>query len=327
MKKEHRGSARIAPARGGPDTALGPCALVFQPPVREARGLDAAALASALDAVRKLCPAGFSERSDPVRFPRRFRGKADAEAAGCFAAMLAYGRRDLFLGVLDAFFGLLPADLSGFLRAFDPARDASRFFPLRYRFNTGADLALAAAVLGRVLREHADLEAYFRSFPGGDADDVAETLRGMLRDLRARLAGLADHPAFRGRTGNPLFLFPDPDGASSLKRAFLFLRWMVRREAPDLGLWTGVEPGRLVMPLDVHVFRLARRLGLTRRSTPGLPAAREITAAFRRLCPADPLRWDFALSGWGTTRCGGGEGPCSPEDRAGCPLAGYCRRQ
>jgi uncharacterized protein (TIGR02757 family) len=282
------------------------------------------AIFHALETVRDQCPAGFAEDADPVRFPRRFGGKADAEAAGWFAALLAYGRRELFLAVLDALFAVLPADLSGFLRAFDPDRDTHRFLPLRYRFNTGADLALSAAVLGRVLWEHADLEAYFRSFPGGETDDVAQTLQRMLRDLRTRLAGLADYPAFRGRTGNPLFLFPDPDGASSLKRVLLFLRWMVRREAPDLGLWTGVDPGRLLMPLDVHVFRLARRLGLTRRSSPGLSAAREITAAFRRLCPEDPLRWDFALSWWGTTHCGGGEGPCAPSTQARCPLAGWC---
>ncbi len=282
-------------------------------------------LLRALETVRDRCPEGFVEDADPVRFPRRFGGKADAEAAGWFAALLAYGRRDLFLGILERFFALLPTDLADGLRRFDPARDARRFFPLRYRFNTGADLALAAAVLGRVLRGHEDLEAYFGSFKAGGAGDVSEALRGMLRDLRARLDSLAGHPAFRGRTGTPLFLFPDPDGASSLKRPFLFLRWMVRREAPDLGLWTGIDPGRLVMPLDVHVFRLARRLGLTHRSSPGLPAAREVTAAFRRLCPEDPLRWDFALSWWGTTRCGGGEGPCDPSVRTTCPLAAMCR--
>jgi uncharacterized protein (TIGR02757 family) len=91
------------------------------------------------------------------------------------------------------------------------------------------------------------------------------------------------------------FFFPSPDDGSPCKRLNLYLRWMVRREGVDLGLWRAVEPGRLVIPLDAHVFAIARRVALTRYRSPGWRMALDITAHLRRLDPADPVKYDFAL--------------------------------
>lgn len=123
-------------------------------------------------------------------------------------------------------------------------------------------------------------------------DDFVAALSTFYENLRA----LA--PA-RGSASRGLrFLLPSPAGGSACKRAHLFLRWMVRRDDFDLGLWTGgaFSPARLLLPMDVHVHRISRRIGLTRRPTADLAAAREATGWLRRLNPEDPVAYDWSLS-------------------------------
>ena len=91
------------------------------------------------------------------------------------------------------------------------------------------------------------------------------------------------------------FFFPSPLDGSACKRLNLFLRWMVRRDGVDLGVWKAVDAAHLVIPLDAHVFAIARRTGLTRYRSPGWPMAVDITRRLRRLDPADPVKYDFAL--------------------------------
>ena len=93
-----------------------------------------------------------------------------------------------------------------------------------------------------------------------------------------------------------LHSLPDPSGSSGCKRLLLYLRWMVRPDdGVDLGLWKQVSPSVLLIPLDTHIHRIARNLGLTNRSSPSWAAAEEITAALRAIDPVDPVRFDFAL--------------------------------
>src|SRR5207302_389455 len=90
-------------------------------------------------------------------------------------------------------------------------------------------------------------------------------------------------------------LFPLPSVGGPCKRLLLFLRWMVRREAPDFGLWTGVSPSRLLIPVDTHVENMSRAVGLTRRRSRNWRMAEEITGRLAVLDPADPVKYDFAL--------------------------------
>jgi uncharacterized protein (TIGR02757 family) len=83
---------------------------------------------------------------------------------------------------------------------------------------------------------------------------------------------------------------------------YLFLRWMARREGVDLGVWKGLDPSRLVIPLDAHIFKISRRVGLTRLKSPGWAMAVDITKRLRRLDPKDPVKYDFALHRMGLFR-------------------------
>jgi uncharacterized protein (TIGR02757 family) len=138
----------------------------------------------------------------------------------------------------------------------------------------------------RVRARSGSLEAAFAAGdPGG------ETIEGAL-DAFAAAVRDAD-PGF-ARRGAAAFL-PAPADGSACKRPLLFLRWMVRRDAVDPGPWRSVDPARLVVPLDVHVARAARRLGLLRRRATDWRAALETTRALRRIDPADPVRFDYPI--------------------------------
>jgi uncharacterized protein (TIGR02757 family) len=119
------------------------------------------------------------------------------------------------------------------------------------------------------------------------------------------------------------YLFPSPAGGSACKRLCMLLRWLCRPDdGIDLGLWRGVSPARLVLPLDTHTARIARLLGLSARRSPDWKMALEVTTSLRRLDPGDPVRFDFALAHLGISEgCSGKKGEvCIP-----CPVAGMCR--
>ena len=129
------------------------------------------------------------------------------------------------------------------------------------------------------------------SLPADERPDVEEVLRALGRlplNQRAALVMRDDRRALR-------FLLTSPDDGSACKRMNLYLRWMVRRTSPDLGLWTFVDPAKLVVPLDTHVHRIATFLGLNRRKTADWKAARALTDRLARFDRADPVRYDFAL--------------------------------
>jgi uncharacterized protein (TIGR02757 family) len=262
---------------------------------------------------------------DPVELPRRYADPADQEVAALFAASLAYGRADVFKPVLARVLAAMDPSPAAFVRAFAraPARDA--FAGAVYRFNRPADLAALAAAAGHVALAHGGLGlrfgALFREAGGGPAG---------LRPALARFASeLREAPAVaallrgRGRRGLS-HLLPDAAGPGASKRWNLYLRWMVRGpDAVDLGAWHGLVPrSALVVPLDTHVHRVARCLGLTSRADASWRTAEEITRALRSVDPDDPVRYDFALCHLGMS------GACparrDPARCAACPLAAAC---
>ena len=237
---------------------------------------------------------------DPLRFAHRYTDPRDAELSGLIAALYAFGRVDLFLPVLDRLFDVMDAHGGPrrFIDAFDADR-APRIAGITYRWTRPADLAVFLGALRRVLAEHGRLEPLF----GPTGPDLRDRLGLAIGALRAAcVASAAEHGSpvddFRELPQGVRYLLPDPADGSACKRWNLYLRWMVRptREGVDLALWSTVSPADLVMPLDVHVGRLSRFLGLTARTDASWRTAAEITDSLRRFDPADPVRFDFALA-------------------------------
>ncbi len=257
---------------------------------------------------------------DPVQVVRRYTTPADREVVAFCAAGLAFGRVASVLTAVGSLLAVLGDRPAAFVRDFDPARDGGRLRPLGHRWIRGVDLIALLWILRRMIAESGSIERFFLDGHVASDPDVGPALTGFA--ARARAIDLEEvygsHDGWRGVT----YFFPRPDAGSACKRLNLFLRWMVRRDAVDLGVWSGLSPSKLVVPLDTHVIRVGRCLGLTGYRSPGWGMASEITESLRRLDPEDPVRYDFAMCHLGMMDACGFNRP-QRDDR--CPLRGVCR--
>ena len=170
-----------------------------------------------------------------------------------------------------------------------------------------------------MIERSGSLEGFFLEGDDPSAPDITAALDAFSR----RALALDVAPAYGRRSRRSIgYFFPRPSAGSACKRLNLFLRWMVRRDALDLGVWTRVLPARLIVPLDTHVIRVGRCLRLTRYASPGWPMARDITRTLSRLDPDDPVKYDFALCHLGMMNaCGFSRAQADAQ----CPLRAVCR--
>jgi uncharacterized protein (TIGR02757 family) len=258
---------------------------------------------------------------DPVHIVRRYASREDREIVGFCAAALAFGRVASVLQSVEALLRVMGPRPAAFVRSFDPAVHGPALAPLVHRWIRGRDLVALLIILQRMLRDHGSIEGFFVAGDDPSAPDVHAALdsfstRALATDLTAA------YGRKRPTRAGVAYFFPRPSAGSACKRLNLFLRWMVRKDAIDLAVWTQLAPSRLVVPLDTHVIRLGRCLNLTRYTSPGWKMASEITASLREMDAADPVRFDFSLCHVGMMNaCGFGK----PQRDSQCPLRGACR--
>jgi uncharacterized protein (TIGR02757 family) len=257
--------------------------------------------------------------TDPIQVVRRFDRSDDREIVGFCAAALAFGRVTSVLQSIERLVAIMGRRPGAYVRAFDPVREAPKFTGLVHRWTRGDDLMALLWILRQMIDRAGSLEDFFlQGTPTGD--DVGPAL-----DSFSERALAVDVSRVYGRTprrSGVCYFFPRPSAGSACKRLNLFLRWMVRRDAHDLGVWTRVPTSKLVVPLDTHVIRVGRCLRLTRYSSPGWRMAQDITASLRRLDCDDPVKYDFALCHLGMMNaCGFNR----EQKDSQCPLRGVCR--
>jgi uncharacterized protein (TIGR02757 family) len=259
--------------------------------------------------------------ADPIHIVRRYSQPADREVVGFCAAALAFGRVTSVLQSIEALLRVMGPRPAAFVETFDAARDRGPLEPLVHRWIRGRDLVALLLILQRMLRDAGSVEQFFLAGDDASQPDISAALDSFSeRALQTNL-----RPAYGARLPTRpgvCYFFPRPAAGSACKRLNLFLRWMVRTDAIDLGVWKHVSPARLVVPLDTHVIRLGRCLRLTRYASPGWKMAADITATLRGIDPADPVRFDFSLCHVGMMNaCGYGRS----QGDAHCPLKGMCR--
>ena len=258
--------------------------------------------------------------TDPVHIVRRYTAADDREVVGFCAAGLAFGRVASVLQSIESLLTVMGPRPAEFVRQFDPRRDGPSLAPLVHRWIRGRDLAALMLVLQRMLREAGSIEEFFLA-----GDDPADPDIGpALNRFSTRALAIDLRPAY-GRVparAGVCYFFPRPSAGSACKRLNLFMRWMVRTDEIDLGVWTKVDASRLIVPLDTHVIRVGRCLRLASYISPGWKMAAEITAALRTVDAADPVRYDFSLCHLGMMNaCGFGRAQKDTQ----CPLRGVCR--
>lgn len=221
---------------------------------------------------------------DPLQLVLRYDDPADQEIAGLLAAAFAYGRADIVVanvgGVLDR---MTPSPVR-YLSTFVPAEGKQRFRGFTHRFHKTPELVALLVRIAAALRKHGSLGNLFRLGYRDDDPDIAPSLTRFVEALIGNR-----------RTKALDYLLTSPANGSACKRMNLFLRWMVRRTPPDLGIWSFVDPTKLVMPVDTHVHRIATFLGLNDRKSADWKAARALTDRLAVFDRADPVRYDFAI--------------------------------
>jgi uncharacterized protein (TIGR02757 family) len=230
---------------------------------------------------------------DAIRFPLRFPDPRDREVVALLTACLAYGRVDLFGGALEQALAAMGPAPRRFVMQFEPARHRHLFLGFRYRFNRPRDLVAFCVAMRQILERYQSLE---RCFLAGDEDPRGGVGPPLERFARAFLEADLRQVFARGTISRGYrHLFPLPSTGGPCKRLHLFLRWMVRRQPPDFGLWQSVSPARLLIPVDTHVENMSRAIGLTRRRSRTWRMAEEITEHLAAIDPDDPVKFDFAL--------------------------------
>jgi uncharacterized protein (TIGR02757 family) len=236
---------------------------------------------------------GARVESDALRFPLRYASARDRELVGLLTACLAYGRVDLFGRALEGVLAVMAPSPADFVARFDMRRDRGAFDDFWYRFNRPRDLVAFCVAARDVLARHGTLE---RCFLAGDDERAGPIAPALERFARSFLGADLREVFPNGRLSRGYrHLFPLPSVGGPCKRLLLYLRWMVRREAPDFGLWRSVSPARLLVPIDTHVENMSRSIGLTRRRSRTWRMAEEITARLAVLDASDPVKYDFAL--------------------------------
>ena len=221
---------------------------------------------------------------DPLEFLYAYDNLADREVAGMVAAALAYGRVAQIIKSVGAVLEVLgPAPAKRLLSA-APETIAGRLCGFVHRFATADRVCAMLAGIRQVLVRHGTLQNCFCAHRSPGRGNAPAGLNGLVEEILA------------GAGRNPGHLLPLPSRKSACKRLHLFLRWMVLKDAVDPGGWDQVSPATLIVPLDVHMHRVGRLMGFTERKGGDLKTAMEITEGFRRVCPEDPVRYDFALT-------------------------------
>ncbi|MEI7615938.1 MAG: TIGR02757 family protein [Actinomycetota bacterium] len=226
---------------------------------------------------------------DPLEFLYNYPDIKDREVAGLIAALLAYGRVAQILKSVSTVL-----EFTG--KPFEYLKNSTKkniyddFKSFKHRFTTGEDISSLLFSIKEIINDYGSLNNCFSK--GFDKND--ETILPALRNFIKKFGDKIDN-----RYNSLLSI---PEGSSAFKRFNLYLRWMARKDNVDPGGWEGIPASKLIVPLDVHMYRICCGLNFTKRKQADIKSALIITNSFRSFSPDDPVMFDFALTRLGMTK-------------------------
>ena len=235
-------------------------------------------------------------KDDPIQFIHKGGSKTDKELYGFISSLFAYGNRKMFIKKLEEIFSKAEGDITGFITN----GDFSSLKGIEYRFSKENDIIPIFVILSKLYNESKGLEELFEY--GWNLTALPTSNLNAGGKMSALLQTVVDYFYVRApKTAGQGFyhMIPNPQNGGAMKRMNMFLRWMVRKPPVDLGIWTFMKPKDLLIPLDVHVARVSRQMGLLTRKSNDFKAVLELMKPLREFCPDDPVKYDFAMFAFG----------------------------
>lgn len=226
---------------------------------------------------------------DPLEFLYNYEDDRDREVVGLIASTLAYGRVRQILKSVSSVLDRMGTSPYKYLMNSKEIELNKTFCDFKHRFTVGCDMSSLLAGIKGALKHYGSLNKCFIAGLKNEDATIIPALGNFVRVLSKE-------------AGTELKLLTPPEKKSACKRLNLYLRWMVRKDDVDPGSWHGVPASKLVVPLDTHMHQIGLALGLTKRKQANLTTALEISSAFAKISPEDPIRYDFALTRFGIWR-------------------------
>lgn len=221
-------------------------------------------------------------KDDPIQFIHQGKSKEESELYGFIASLFAYGNRKMFIKKLEDIFQRADNDIVNYIKN----GDFSNLKGIEYRFSKENDIIPIFEILNKLYSESKGLEDLFSY--AFHSENFLQTVVDYFYSRAPKTVGQGFY-----------HMIPNPANGGAMKRMNMFLRWMVRKPPVDLGIWTFMKPEDLLIPLDVHVARVSRNMGLLKRKSNDFKAVLELTDKLKEFCPEDPVKYDFAMFAFG----------------------------
>lgn len=229
-------------------------------------------------------------QDDPVQFMHAFDKKEDQEIGGFFAAIMAWGRRDIVINKVDNLLNRMNYRPHEFITNFSE-NDAELFSDFKHRTFKPIDLYWFFKILQEIYRQHQDFESFWLKC----YKRSCLSLRPLIAIFHEEF--FAIYPETPQRSKKHI---SNPEKNSSSKRLYMYLRWCLRKNSPvDLGIWDFMPVSEIKIPLDVHVSNIAKRMGLLTRTYDDWKAVNELNDRLLKFDKQDPSKYDYALFGIG----------------------------
>lgn len=250
--------------------------------------------------------------NDPIHFPHRYKTPEDIEIIGFIAAVFAYGRVNQFTKIIEQITDKMGESPREYIENYKLEEASRSFDGLYYRFNSSVDIVALLYGISKTVKKWGSLKNLFYQRMDRKGN-IKEAIICFIEEIRNNITldGYFKEKKLQLKTD---YLLISPEKNSACKRMNMFLRWMVRDKDIDFGIWPKIGKENLVMPIDTHVSRISRCLGLLKRKNNDWQAAEELTKSLRKFDAKDPVKYDFALCHIGI------DGVCSDRNCDNCKI-------
>ena len=226
----------------------------------------------------------FSSK-DPVWILHEFYDKKDIEIIGFITSCYTYGKVESINAFIRKLLNITGNKVHEFTSNYNEHKDKKYFEDMYYRFNSPEDLSILISKIRNVIIEYSSLEDLFLKYYSESHENILPALHAFTKELNEK----------KGNEESLKYLVPLAENGSACKRLNLYLRWMVRNDYIDVGIWKNVSVSKLLIPVDTHVYKVSKILGLAERNTCDMKFVIELTNKLKTFNAEDPVRYDFAI--------------------------------